>query len=563
MACSKLFPGNLPELTNEIIQYFRGDHNTLHSCILVNRSWCRLAMPLLWEDPFSMKLPKNYHFIEIYLHYINENDLKSLNEYGITDDLFPSVTTFNYPSFIKFSNTRNILLSTEKWVGATRCLLNRKRKANGDPVHESTYIFPLHPSELNLSRKIYKLLFDIFIKSNANLHTLEYVLNEFYDYNTIELILQNPDFIRKVTNLKLMKINSYLNFLSFIASNCNSISTLHFDFIRRNIMDRNLINDNISEIIKSQKNLKKVLFEQIEFPLNNTLLSLKYSNCINTLNSIVFFEVDFINTSSIVFCEVFNMLNVLDSIHILYCYFDSNLVQQIVNITKPFKLKSLFLSSTLKFDSLQSLLRKSGIYIENFGFKSLISNEVKKNLFDLALKYCSKINFFDLLGFNNQNIFSAFELIESINQNLNYLTINFCKFFNFQLSDDLELSSIILLNLGQLLPSRLEYLNLALMINIDNLKVFLNNSKNTFIKKLLIRNKMHKMSGNILPCIKDYIMRERRVKYFAFEEVFFIGRRKDLISSKIDVEEFDLYDIQVLNYNDLQIQVGDYIKEIY
>ena len=54
MACSKLFSGDLPELINEIIQYFRHDFPTLHSCILVNKLWCRLTIPILWEDPFSI-----------------------------------------------------------------------------------------------------------------------------------------------------------------------------------------------------------------------------------------------------------------------------------------------------------------------------------------------------------------------------------------------------------------------------------------------------------------------------------------------------------------------------
>ena len=54
MACSKIFSGDLPELTNKIIlQYFHHDYKTLHSCILINRLWCRLAIPLLWEDEIS------------------------------------------------------------------------------------------------------------------------------------------------------------------------------------------------------------------------------------------------------------------------------------------------------------------------------------------------------------------------------------------------------------------------------------------------------------------------------------------------------------------------------
>src|SRR6266496_4774533 len=111
MACSKIFSGNFPELTSEIIKHFRNDFSTLHSCILVNRLWCRLAIPLLWEDPFSNPA-KNFISIEIYLHNLNDDDYNTkLNEYRINDDLLPSNTLFNYPSFIRYFNTHNIISS--------------------------------------------------------------------------------------------------------------------------------------------------------------------------------------------------------------------------------------------------------------------------------------------------------------------------------------------------------------------------------------------------------------------------------------------------------------------
>ena len=116
MSCSKVFSGDLPELTYEIIKYFQNDFSTLYSCILVNRLWCRLAIPLLWEDPFSIPT-KNFNIIEIYLHNLNDDVLKTkLNEYRINDDLSPLNTLFNYPSFIKYLNTCKIILSTENWI---------------------------------------------------------------------------------------------------------------------------------------------------------------------------------------------------------------------------------------------------------------------------------------------------------------------------------------------------------------------------------------------------------------------------------------------------------------
>ncbi|PKC53190.1 hypothetical protein RhiirA1_479808, partial [Rhizophagus irregularis] len=96
MACSKIFSGDLPELTYNIIQYLRKDISTLYSCILVNRLWCRLAIPLLWEDPFSLST-QNYHYINTYLCFLNEDGKAKFNEYGINDNLLLSNTLFNYP----------------------------------------------------------------------------------------------------------------------------------------------------------------------------------------------------------------------------------------------------------------------------------------------------------------------------------------------------------------------------------------------------------------------------------------------------------------------------------
>ena len=86
MTCSKLFSGDLPELTYEIIKYFQNDYSILHSCILVNRFWCRLTIPLLWENPFSIPTG-NYNFIGIYLNNLNNDFKTKLIEYNIINIL--------------------------------------------------------------------------------------------------------------------------------------------------------------------------------------------------------------------------------------------------------------------------------------------------------------------------------------------------------------------------------------------------------------------------------------------------------------------------------------------
>jgi hypothetical protein len=188
----KVVSGDSTELIDEVIQHFRYDYKTLHSCILVNRLWCRLAVPLLWEDPFSIKFPKNYHFIEIYLNNLNEDYKAKLNEYVIHNDLFPSnYTLFNYSSFIQHLDTGKVLNFIEKWI-----------KTATKEQHSNYFIRNTnlsHSQTSNFTKFIYKSLFLIFIKNEVNLHSFEVtILNDteikYFD-EIFKLILQNPNFI--------------------------------------------------------------------------------------------------------------------------------------------------------------------------------------------------------------------------------------------------------------------------------------------------------------------------------------------------------------------------------
>jgi hypothetical protein len=220
-------------------------------------------------------------------------------------------------------------------------------------------------------------------------------------------------------------------------------------------------------------------------------------------------------------------------------------------------LKSLFLNESLP--ETQLLLHKSGEYLENFGLEIDLTQEE----LELCIEYCSsRIKFLNFCALDDQSIYKTFRLVEKIKQSLNYLTIR---------SYDDKLSSIVLQNLGQILPSKLEYLNLALKINTNDFEIFLRNSHNTFIKKLLIKNirygnREELEKKNILPYIKKYIMKNKRTTCLAFLDYFYsqvCTKDDDLTSLKNEVEEFRLYDIIVQNYDDLNIEVCEFINKMY
>ncbi|PKC59788.1 hypothetical protein RhiirA1_468958, partial [Rhizophagus irregularis] len=340
------------------------------------------------------------------------------------------------------------------------------------------------------------------------------------------LILQNTNFIHNIKNLKFHIINN-----------------------NRNIA---LIKDRISQIINLQQNLKQILINRSGFLLCQSLFLSKDYNCSNTLNTIVFYYCDFKGINNLQ--KIFEQLNVLESVHIFYCSsLNTDFTQQIINLTKPFKLKSLFIKEVLQIESLQQLLQKSGGYIENFRYGFYLNPSLSQQLSELITKYCKNINFLYFGGPESKSVYQMFNLMENIKQNLNYLLIDISEYTT--ISPIISTSSIILQNLGQVLPSKLEYVRLALNIKESDFRLFLENSQDIFINKLFIKQSG---SDDILHYIKEYIMKERRVRYLAIN----IENRIDLFDWKDEVKEFKLYNIIVRSCNDLYIYVDNYIKNI-
>ncbi|GBC29085.2 hypothetical protein GLOIN_2v1883794 [Rhizophagus irregularis DAOM 181602=DAOM 197198] len=343
MSCSKLI--NLPELTYEVIKYFQNDYSTLHSCVLVNRLWCRLAIPLLWENPFSIPTG-NYNFIEIYLHNLNGELKTKFNEHKINENLLLSNTLFNYPSFIKYLDLLKFSTSVRKWF------YNAK-------IKKSELVEDIEDTK----KLIIISLLKIFIDNEVNLHTLEININNYITYieGILELTLQNPNFIRNIKNLKI-------SILTRFRDNSSPIDNL------------------VLQVINLHQNLKKVILSYYNLPFYQSLLLSNDYNCSNTLNIITLYNVNF--EGIIYLNKIFEQLNVLESVHIIHCLsLNTSFIQQILNLTKPFKLKSLFINVSSNIDeSLLLLLQKSG---GTFIKKLLIRDSIRKANYDL-LPYIKK-----------------------------------------------------------------------------------------------------------------------------------------------------------------------------
>ncbi|CAB5179723.1 unnamed protein product [Rhizophagus irregularis] len=347
MSCSKIFSGDLPELTNEIIKNFQNDYSTLHSCVLVNRLWCRVAIPLLWENPFSISTG-NYNFIEIYLYNLNDHLKTKLNEYQIIDCFLPSNTLFNYPSFIRYLNIRKITPSIEKWLEAN----------DVTSKFSNIYFLPnlILESVLEFKRLINMSLIKLFIENEVNLHTFEIEINTYnseYCDNILEMILQNPNFINKIGNLKVSIL-------------CSSTLT----------------DNRVLQIINSHQNLKRILLGYDNLSLYQSLLLSKESSCSNTLNTIIFYSINLndrfkIHITSPIFDLIENIKQKLNylSISVRNCE-DSNINSILQNLGKtlPSKLEYLNLILYIEAKDFEVFLKNS----QDIFFKKLLINNVMR-----------------------------------------------------------------------------------------------------------------------------------------------------------------------------------------
>src|ERR1044071_7653046 len=125
MTCSKLFSGDLPEITSYIIQYLRNDLQSLYSCVLVNRLLCQIAVPVLWEDPFSFKCQEDRDsLVDTHLLFFSDKDKTKLKEFGITINTQPlsEKPLFNYLKFIKTFNIFRVRLHVVNWINSLNTL---------------------------------------------------------------------------------------------------------------------------------------------------------------------------------------------------------------------------------------------------------------------------------------------------------------------------------------------------------------------------------------------------------------------------------------------------------
>ncbi|RIA99332.1 hypothetical protein C1645_811569 [Glomus cerebriforme] len=222
---------------NEIFEYLEEDKITIHSCLLVNRLWCEVAVRILWRNVWSFVNHRSYRtnvplkIISILIACLPDESKNLLYKNGIlVETPTRKPLLFNYASFCKILSIHEI----------DQIIQHVIKKQQSIIISRS-----LNYSKYLISQEILKM----FINEISSLKSLNY--DSGYLKNVMFTYLPKAkDCLKDLSDLKCSS-DIYSEFFYQLSQICHNIQSLTIEF-------GNFISNGLSDLISLQNNLKHV-----------------------------------------------------------------------------------------------------------------------------------------------------------------------------------------------------------------------------------------------------------------------------------------------------------------
>ncbi|CAB4427268.1 unnamed protein product [Rhizophagus irregularis] len=296
-------PQLLADCLDEVIEYLNDDKYSLHSCLLVNRLWCRVTVGILWRDC------NNYN-ISDYRTLINclpDESKKILKENGII--ISTSHPIFNYAIFCKvlsiskvhekiihlLENQYNLLENLINYTHIVvqeicKMYMNQTSLKVLEYVQYSDVTYDIYPSPRDFLKNLTELTFssnispELLINSTQTCHNLflldvviiYHVPKELVDLITIQknlkcfgmMIHNGPK--DEINSIPLLTMELPKTLTRFVVVGGNYKISLSFLVNFTNLQELEISFD-FSECIESFEKLQDAIFPQLQ------ILIIKYS----------------------------------------------------------------------------------------------------------------------------------------------------------------------------------------------------------------------------------------------------------------------------------------------
>ncbi|RHZ75970.1 hypothetical protein Glove_208g206 [Diversispora epigaea] len=315
--------------------YTIDDLHNLYQCILVNRTWCSIAIPILWSQPFHFlkeKPDSGTAVINMYLKSLDEKEIDHLSSQGIDISLMSNFSIhnntrdlqfqqsysedsdsdyenehrmssmeiceyrrppmFNYPGFLRSMWYETMVQAIEAWCLELSEIMNPDNENEVDDDAENTAMNEredklIDNAEIIVMKSVLKLCLNKGARLNCLfLHPdrLDELNDELY-----EMLLVNEEFKDLVSSIKTLEINGMIrknNVYLMLSKRCRKLECLYIHSLWARNHDKKYV-DNfgnaITTLITSQHSLRyftlsncKAYARAIVPPLIHQSSSLRY-----------------------------------------------------------------------------------------------------------------------------------------------------------------------------------------------------------------------------------------------------------------------------------------------
>ncbi|CAG8542453.1 20613_t:CDS:2 [Gigaspora rosea] len=256
------------ECLEEIFKYLEKDKNSLFSCLLVERSWSHIVIPILWRKLWE---GTNVKLIETYISCLNESDRDILLDEGVDLPDTPE-PLFNYPRYLKNFD-----------LGLLEDLVYGWLTVDG----------PLDPEDLNQVTSVMSIICKLIIDNTDGLYNLE--IGDWKENYNIPDIALLKGIRNALVDLREFQIHGtcYMasaealdnisNILTIMSHFSNNIQLINIDCCHRDFR----LGKRLSALIESQSHLQHLLIEDSSW--NSTLtqsLNSAFSSQFNHLKTV-------------------------------------------------------------------------------------------------------------------------------------------------------------------------------------------------------------------------------------------------------------------------------------
>ncbi|RIB22993.1 hypothetical protein C2G38_2139975 [Gigaspora rosea] len=386
-----LFPSPLTfDCFEEILSHLIDSPKTLYSCILVNRLWCRTAIPLLWSHPFEVHGfgERSSDIIQIYISCLPEDERQLLIDEGL--DLPPTTPLlFDYSKYLQSFDSAFFTGAIMSWL-STRANYRFDPDKDDDP-DLCTYTYLVQCVIGNLLFSHSKGLKDLDLAHfEEDDDSLIIDIATFDDANKALSRLENFQFDYsgwKLNDLDDDKSSEIIsNLFNFMAECSHNIQYIYINITNLAGKDDELIQiaKSFKRLIESQKGVRELIIVEFWSPYITDIL---FNSLICQWKSLTFLKFHHLDTDQ--FELLLPILPILVNLETLqFLGFDSDNIDNIDNIDDidNIKFKSLIDFSTGQININHLYYRDERLNINTQDFIIPILQMSNKNLRSLYLE---------------------------------------------------------------------------------------------------------------------------------------------------------------------------------